>query len=223
LLRKFDEIFQAFQNPIFKEFFVNNYQESESPLRVLLEHQGIVRCYFQLKYIQKITTPELAKLYEIYGVDIYDHRMDYAIDMDEDPEITTINSVLISNLHLVKDKSHYIDMILSIKTSFFSQHKHELWGKLGISVDDYYDQGRLEAEASKIFLDEDFTKDDFIHIDWSTHVEKGEKEKPKEEKACYSMIDLWIVIIHTFLYMLNYYALSPTAYDYVEALGFSKS
>jgi len=47
LLKKFDEIFEAFQDPIFKQFFQNNYKNQDSPLRVLLEHQGIVRCYFQ--------------------------------------------------------------------------------------------------------------------------------------------------------------------------------
>ena len=96
---------------------------------------------------------------------------------------------------------------------------------MGLNVHDYHDEENMEEETKKIFNNDFLTKDDFIYMDWSAVgcqiTKKDEQEnKPKD---CYSMVDLWIVIIHTFVFMLNYYALSPTAYDYVEALGYSKS
>ena len=83
----------------------------------------------------------------------------------------------------------------------------------------------MQEEAKQIFNNDFLTKDDFIHIDWSIQSkEEGQNQQLENKpKDCYSIIDLWIVIIHTFMFMLNYYALSPTAYDYVEALGLSKS
>ena len=110
MLKKFDEVFGTFQDPIFKQFFQTNYKNPESSLRVLLEHQGIIRCYFQLRFIRNIVEEKLEKIYDLYKITSDNKKMDYCMDMEENPEIT-VNSNIISNLHKVRAKCAEINII----------------------------------------------------------------------------------------------------------------
>lgn len=101
LLKKFDEVFGTLQDPIFKQFFVNNYKDPECPLRVLLEHQGIVRCYFQLKYITNVIEDKLERIYDLYKISKEHKRLDYCIDMEEFPDIQ-VDANHVTNLHKVR-------------------------------------------------------------------------------------------------------------------------
>ena len=48
---------------------------------------------------------------------------------------------------------------------------------------------------------------------------KDEEVVEAVEKPCYSLVDAWLVLIHTFGCMLTYYGNSPTSSDYSEALN----
>ena len=50
------------------------------------------------------------------------------------------------------------------------------------------------------------------------HVNPLDIENSKES-ACYSILDAWLVLAHTFLFMLIYYGNAPTSADYSEALN----
>lgn len=239
LLKKFDDTFQAFHNPILKDFFKRKFNEPDSPVKILQEHPGTLRCYFQQSYIKKIMDIELEKIYNAYNVckendveedDIALHQNDqedndsFDGEQKDIEEKRNIRLMTIRNLYRVKQSGQLIDSILMVKTDFFFDHKHNLWKSLGINVENYYNEEKMEEQAAEIFRDEFVTKDDFIHIDYENfHIGEDEASKAPKEKPCYSMVDLWFVIIHTFLFMTNYYAQSPTAYDYIEELGYAKS
>lgn len=114
----------------------------------------------------KISEEKMQRIYFDYGLDETSKKMDYALDMDENVEETLgyeINANIISNLHEVRSKTKEIKVIILIKTNFFNQHKHILWKKMGLEVDDYYEEVAFEDEAKRIFNEDFMTKDDFIH------------------------------------------------------------
>ena len=41
-----DEEFEAFNQPITKEFFKERLPEEDNPLRLLIEHPGVIRAFF---------------------------------------------------------------------------------------------------------------------------------------------------------------------------------
>lgn len=44
---------------------------------------------------------------------------------------------------------------------------------------------------------------------------------PDDPPPCYSMLDLWLTLLHTFMYMFLYYGAIPGSKDQAEALGMS--
>lgn len=51
-------------------------------------------------------------------------------------------------------------------------------------------------------------------------LEIEEAEDRKGEPDAVHHFTLWLTLIHTFIYMVNYYVYAPTANLYTEALGF---
>lgn len=78
----------------------------------------------------------------------------------------------------------------------------------------------MEAKAESNYSNDTMNKDEFINVEleWEQVPVVDTKNKP-----CYSMVDLWLVLIHTFLYISLYYGLSLTSYQYSEDLGIKKS
>lgn len=218
-LRKFDDTFQAFHTPFFKDFFKNNYNTKDSPIKMVLEHQGTIKCYFQLVYIKKVMDEELGKIYLNHNINSMDGDFTGKCNSQDEQEVQDFR--IKKNLFKIRKAANLISSILHINSRFFKEHKNNLWKSLGLNPVNYYNEEVLLQQACEIFQDEFVTKDDFIHVDY--HINDISEDPKKGKKACYSMVDLWFVILHTFLFMTNYYALSPTAYDYVEELGYSKS
>lgn len=46
---------------------------------------------------------------------------------------------------------------------------------------------------------------------------KNYKSVEQQLQPCYNMLDLWLVLIHTFIYMGNYYGLASTAGGYTKS------
>ena len=55
--------------------------------------------------------------------------------------------------------------------------------KCGIKVENYFEEEMLNEEAAKLFNDEFLTKDDFIHIDYTSNNEDLENSKKKEKEV----------------------------------------
>lgn len=84
--------------------------------------------------------------------------------------------------------------------------------QLGVKIDNEDDSDELERRESA-------TARKMLNVD-TTKV-----SKPTEDdglKACYSMIDLWLVLIHTYLFMGAYYGMMLTSSEQAVALGLSK-
>lgn len=72
-------------------------------------------------------------------------------------------------------------------------------------------------------------QDDFINLQSRIEQSRGgdseddfERDSENEPDSA-DMATLWLTLIHTFIYMINYYLFAPTANLYTEALGFSRS
>ena len=69
LLNNFAYHFKNCDNKILKEFFHNNLKKRDDPLRILIEHNGIIRCFYQLYFLKKIIDEELEKICKAYEVE----------------------------------------------------------------------------------------------------------------------------------------------------------
>ena len=106
-----------------------------------------------------------------------------------------------------------------VQTQFFRIHENNMLKQLDIQVQDYFEEDVLRKKAFEKFTDDTLTKEEFI----KTTVQYDKGKKMHKEPECYSMLDLYLVYIHTFFYFLNYYGMAQTSPDYSKALGLSKS
>ena len=130
-------------------------------------------------------------------------------------EETDVNSVLEKvkiNLQKVRD-------VTEIQSHFFETHENNMFKFLKIKVNDYYEVPVLEERAFINYANQKLSKEEFIYV--------ALKYDTKKEKAgvpvCYSGFDLFLVYLHTFLYIMNYYGMAQTSPDYSDALNLEKS
>lgn len=105
---------------------------------------------------------------------------------------------------------------IMLQENFFVQHQNLMLNELGLKVTKY-DSRMMRSRAHDYYADQTLEKDSYISIALNY---EGEKQA---EKACYSMIDLYLVYTHTFFYITNYYGLGQTSPDYTKSLDLPPS
>lgn len=103
-----------------------------------------------------------------------------------------------------------------LQENFILQHQSNMFNQLGVRVQKY-DANIMKSRAHDYYSDQNLEKETYISIALDYEAEK------EAEKACYSMVDLYLVYLHTFLYILNYYGLGQTSPDYAESLDLQPS
>ena len=111
------------------------------------------------------------------------------------------------------------DDFMTLQSHFFEIHENNMFKQLNIKVQEYYEVNKLNEQAYVNFADNNLTKEDFIYITMNYDMEKEKEGEP----VCYSMFDLALVYLHTFLYLLNYYGLAQTSPSYSSALNLQPS
>lgn len=136
-------------------------------------------------------------------------------DLEQSVEELDVDSVLNRiNLNLKK-----VEDAFKIQYHFFSIHESTMFQHLNIKSKSYLEDEKLKENAYINYADTNLSKEKFIFV----ALNNDNKRNNTGEKACYSMFDLFLVYLHTFLYIMNYYGLAQTSPDYTEALGIEKT
>ena len=114
-----------------------------------------------------------------------------------------------------------VEDVMRVQNHFFKTHKNTIFNKLDLKVKEYYNEEILENQAMYNYADKNLSKDNFIEV--TLEDDPDEDSKLGVQKECYSMLDLYMVYLHTFLYLLNYYGMAQTSPDYSKALNLSAS
>ena len=226
ILLKIDKHTQAFQDPIFKKFFFDNYENSI--LRHFLEHPGLLRVYFQMKFLQKKIMLFLRKI-EISDKSskISDKNFEISPKSSKSSQFKKIdltskdqkilNTEEEDGLTLKTKKNlEEISALLNIQNNFFKNHHENIFIEKGIHFTNYYNKKKLLEKAEKIYkkTHQIANKQEFL----KTELRYDKNKNIKKPKPCYSILDTWLVIIHTFLYLTNFFSLQLTYIPYLESL-----
>ena len=227
LLEKIDKQTQAFENVNMKTFFIEAYKKKDSTLKHLLEHPGLLRVYFQIKYLydklvnetgykgfagsgnKKDKNGKSLKEMDINDINKFDEN-------DEEMNFANGKGGFKDHETEIKRNIKRIQAYLSIQSSFFQVHSEDVFKQIGLSVNDYCNIDKLRDKAEQNYNNKKLTKEEFIALE--LEYEKKDEEEQKL-KPCYSMIDLWLVLIHTCLYVMPYYGLALTSSTYATALA----
>ena len=226
ILLKIDKHTQAFQAPIFKDFFFNNYENST--MRHFIEHPGLLRVYFQIKFLKKKMYLFLKKIQRKNNDSIISVKNLNVSFINKFEEICEFGRSDFESYKNFLDEEQQDNIILQIKknleettallniqNNFFKMHHENIFIEKGIHFGNYFNKEKLEKKAIEIYnkTNKICSKETFLEIELK--YEEEEKTKPK---AIYSLIDIWLVIIHTFLYLTNQFGLQLTSSLYVESL-----
>ena len=230
ILEKIDKQTKAFENINMKTFFSKHYNREESTLKHFLEHPGLLRVYFQVKYIYTV----LVKTSGVEGyaggkngrgvrrgqslkemgpedVNMFDEKGE-----NHENGVTRGKAVDL-DLEISRNIKR-IQAYLAIQSNFFSVHSEDVFKQLSLEVNDYCNIDNLHDKAKDNYNNRGLTKDEFIEIELE-YENKDEKVDTSGLNPCYSMVDLWLVLIHTFLYIMPYYGLALTSSTYATALN----
>lgn len=119
----------------------------------------------------------------------------------------------------IKKNLNSVNEVMKIQSHFFRVHENNMFKQMNIKVQEYYNEDVLNKEAYFNFTNDNLDRNRFIKCT----VEYDQNKEMAVEKECYSMLDLYLVYIHTFLYLLNYYGLAQTSPDYSKALNLDAS
>lgn len=237
VLEKIDKQTKAFENINMKTFFVKHYNREDSTLKHFLEHPGLLRVYFQVKYIYTVLVKN-ANLEGYAGskngrsngkhgqslkemgpedVNMFDEK-DENLERDG---VTKVKRVALDYDLEISRNIKRIQAYLAIQSNFFSVHSEDVFKQLSLNVDDYCNIDNLHDKAKENYNNRQLTKDEFIEIE--LEYEKKDEQPTSGLSPCYSMLDLWLVLIHTCLYIMPYYGLALTASTYATALELQSS
>ena len=247
LLRNIDHETHAFESAVFKNFLKDFYKDQSTHFKHFLEHPGVLRAYFQLRYLIQVISKGLDKSKKYKDFDTLDgskfnpKMYSYNDEMEEinttkkEKRVTDLGNDFETNqvdvddvqMTLANKKIEEINenlnaalSVLKIQKHFFKIHKNNLFKQLGLDIHEYFNEHELNIEAHEHYVMRDLEKKTFIEINLKYDEDGGTND---EQKACYSMLDLWLVYLHTFLYVLNYYGMAQTSPDYSKSLGLQKS
>lgn len=232
VLEKIDKQTKAFENINMKTFFVKHYNREDSTLKHFLEHPGLLRVYFQVKYIYTVLVKNAnlegyagskngkgsrkqgQNLKEMGPEDV--NMFDEKDENLEREEVTKVKKVALDYDLEISRNIKRIQAYLAIQSNFFSVHSEDVFKQLSLNVDDYCNIDNLHDKAKENYNNRQLTKDEFIEIE--LEYEKKDEQPTTGLSPCYSMVDLWLVLIHTFLYIMPYYGLALTSSTYATAL-----
>ena len=227
IILKIDKHFVDFENCCLYRLFDRNYFNDTS-LQQILEHFELLRCYFHMKLIVR----KLEEKYSYFIENKYqDKRTDTQVVNDannnesiplnhtnvnylsNNDEIASINESMTQSIEQNLDIAKFL---LALQNDFFKQTSEKMFVKFELNTIDYYDIAKLKANAELNYNNELLTKEKFIRngIKVNTVIDTNKKQKP-----CYSMVDLYLVLFHTFAYLTVFYGLSLTSFIYAIALG----
>lgn len=223
ILLKVDNHTLAFENENFHNFFKVHYTKEQSILKRLLEHPELLHSYFQMKHLARKFEEILTKQSELGLLSPKDQELSPDVikkleNLDHD---TLKRGSLINNNEerfLIKHDNfsarrylNTIKSLLFLQTNFFKQTNESVFKRIGIAVIDYCNVPELEKKAESNYSDGTLAKEEFINYD-QNKIKKS--SKPVKQMACYSMLDLTFVLLHTFLFITVYYGLALSSYLY---------
>ena len=241
ILQKIDKHTQAFEDPKFSKFFEENYEKENSVFRHFLEHPGLLRMFFIIKSVNEKIPEFYEKIYKekIEKKSIFSNLQKKTTLQNLNPEKVNhfteeFETLPLTNEKLQLEKSSSLQNLTpklttskNIKTlqklqktpvQFFQQHTETIFSQKGLSLTNYLNPPNLSKTSISLIQKHPCT---LKSLTSSLH-EYSKKTTSKPSKACYSSLDLWMVLIHTFLYLTNYYGLSSTSSQYTESLGIDK-
>lgn len=251
-LSNIEKEFRAFESKAFLQFFNDYYNQKDSMLKRFFEHPGTLRAFFQMKYLVEVVrkglqqslaqneyempvlkknSPKPKKKILKKKIFSYSSNMDemstFKNVITEEPqlefetnEVSHTNGISLGELvEEIESNLDSVNEIMKIQTHFFRVHENKMLKQMDIRVQTYYNIEDLNEKAYYNFSNNNLDRETFIKVT----VEYDQQKEKKIEKECYSMLDLYLVYLHTFLYLLNYYGLAQTSPDYSEALDLDAS
>ena len=155
---------------------------------------------------KKMELKELKNDYETNHINIQEPKKE-----SKNLDITESTNKINANLKNVEN-------LTSIQSHFFAIHKNNMFKQLDIQVEEYYQVKVLEENAKNNYS-RNLSKTEFIKVT----MDYNKTEKDHREPPCYSMVDLYLVYVHTFLFLVNYFGLAQSSGDYSKALNLDPS
>lgn len=238
IFQEYELRFKVFKHPEFEQFKLGSLtQQYYSPLRVLIEHLGVQKAFFQAQHISNsVITPELTKIQKFYRPVEWasthlpsrtrlsaKEGLDEMIPEELEPfeKIMPVNEKsnnkeFVEKANLLSDvlkSKEVVDQLLKSLEPFFYSNQNVFWRQNGFYFRDYSDKRAFNRLAEEFMEDTILDKDDFI----SSRVFLDEANldiilEGENTKASPDRLSLWFVLIHTMLYLLNYYGLYPISF-----------
>ena len=179
-----------------------------STFRTLLEHSGLYKAFYMAKFTQDVIEKEMNRAFEMLNV----KRQDCEIGAEADEKLNmkgeNINSLLEINRLLVITKC----LLSAIDDHLPCIHSSCLWHNLNIQYTEYHDTIEMAQHTINFYTDVSLTKDDYIQAKLKEFEEVDNYEEESNRPSS-DTLSLWIVILHTTFYIINYYGLYPVAFE----------
>lgn len=209
VFKEYLELFKGVdQTKTFKKFVKNELSVRKSPLRLLVEHMALYKGYTTAMYMIRKIGPEIRKAQEF----IEGMEEDSEADFDEFRQGPLLYETR-EQMREIVDYSKKVNIMLDNKTNYFMLRDNSYWYGMGIKIVELNGVEELLARIDFFFHDRTMSKDDYIKASMKPYENAMEYSYEAEpDQAAGDMLSLWIVLIHTMLYVTNYYGLFITAY-----------
>jgi hypothetical protein len=210
-------VMNCHQDKLFLEFVKEWFAVKNSTLRVLLEHEGMYKALYMAKFIQDLMEKEMSALLKKNKMDLNDCNI--GVEAEEKTTVSFAEISALSEIEGLMGATRYL--LNSVEDNMDYIHSTCLWHELRIPVTEFNDTAEMLLNTFEFYTNVAMTKDDYIQAKLrdSDEVDNYEEEPDKPSS---DMLSLWMVILHTTFYFINYYGLYPVAYEqlyHFEGIG----
>ena len=241
LLTKQDVSLDAFQHPTKHEFLDTELKDYISSCYRIYTNGGCVELYMKLNLCVNCLQQLVEVLQNELGYDETDEKLYCAKSIFEDTQspILVILDQIEFNRKLCLKMGNYFNGFFKVYLKkmklFFNPKLEESFFEEGLLVKSFGTEKNMNfdnlfirlinkaIDPQNIMVTIQDTERQKINNQNSISKSDPNPNPSEKTKACYSMLDLILVLIHTYAYMEFYYGIMPSSREQATALGMSSS
>jgi len=216
----FNSRLDAFERVTYRDFYKYVLEQKDKCFKAFLLHPSMILAHFLCSTIFN-SFPEAFS--DVENLQIVDQNYSKEDKLKEALNERILINVNTGNYQQPSANSKDIRKLLVFQEDFFKNRQNTLLEKLEIPPEEYFNVEYFTAKSAKLLADRNLTLDQFLDLSKQYPKLIHSKAEVILKNPTYNQLDLWMVLLHTFIFIMNNYGLAMTSYLYARSLELDSS
>lgn len=216
----FNSRLDAFERVTYRDFYKYVLEQKDECFKAFLLHPSLILAHFLCSTIFDSFPEAFSEVENLQLVDQNYPKEDKFKETQNERIMINMNT---GNHQQPSANSKDIRKLLVFQEDFFKNRQKTLLEKLEIPPEEYFNVEYFKSKSAKLLADRSLTLDQLLVLSKQYPKPIHSKAEVILKNPSYNQLDLWMVFIHTFFFIMNIYGLAMTSYLYARSLELDSS